>query len=83
MPTCMEQRATGRRRFIRLFNETSWCLRGRIVASQDLNKGGMCTHRSQNTYPTSAAEYELEMEIGKGACGTVSSASTQHRWGRF
>lgn len=29
-------------------------------------------YRSQRTYPTSAAEYDLEREIGKGACGTVS-----------
>ena len=30
----------------------------------------MC--RSQNTYPTSATEYQLDKEVGKGACGTVS-----------
>ena len=27
--------------------------------------------RSQHTYPTTAAEYELEKEVGKGACGMV------------
>ena len=29
--------------------------------------------RSQHTYPTTAADYELEKEVGKGACGMVSA----------
>ena len=29
--------------------------------------------RSQHTYPTTAADYELDKEVGKGACGMVSA----------
>ena len=78
MPIFMEQRATGRRRLVTADHMTYSCLQGGSLGSQQLSDRGGCTIcRSQNTYPTSAGEYELEKEIGKGACGTVSTSSYQ------
>ena len=42
-------------------------------ACQQENYSGMTLCRSQHQYPTTAADYELEKEVGKGACGMVSA----------